>query len=71
MVYDGRLYFRTDARTRQRYVEAGMGVFTPPTGPVIRSYYEVPPDVLDDREALAAWAEEAAATSTGTSAGGS
>lgn len=62
IVHDGRLYLRTDEATRARYVAAGMPVFTPPKGPALRSYYEVPPEVLDDRRSLATWAEEAAAT---------
>jgi DNA transformation protein len=62
IVYDDRLYLRTDEVSRPKFVEAGMGPFVPPKGPTIGSYYEVPPEVLDDREALAAWAEEAAAT---------
>ncbi|MDQ3758296.1 MAG: TfoX/Sxy family protein [Actinomycetota bacterium] len=62
IVYDDRLYLRTDDASRDRFTAVGMGPFTPPKGPTIGSYYEVPAEVLDDREALAEWAEEAAAT---------
>ena len=62
IAYDDRLYLRTDEATRPKFLAAGMGPFVPPKGPTIGSYYEVPPEVLDDQDALAAWAEEAAAT---------
>ena len=60
IAYDGRLYLKTNSETVARYEAAGMGPFRPPTGAKIRSYYEVPADVLDDRDELTAWAEEAA-----------
>lgn len=62
IAYDDRLYLRTSETTRSKFVDAGMGPFVPPKGPTIGSYYEVPADVLDDRDVLATWAEEAAAT---------
>ncbi|HEX2040368.1 MAG TPA: TfoX/Sxy family protein [Acidimicrobiales bacterium] len=65
IAYDDRLYLRTDDATRPKFLEAGMAPFRPPKGPTIGSYYEVPADVLDDRELLAEWAEEAAATHGG------
>lgn len=60
IAYDGRLYFKTSPESVARYEAAGMAPFRPPSGPTIRSYYEVPAEVLDDRDELATWAEEAA-----------
>ena len=60
IAHDDRLYFKTDASTVAAYVDAGMEPFRPPKGPTVASYYEVPAEVLDDREELAAWAEAAA-----------
>ncbi len=36
-----------------------MGPFRPNERQTLKSYYEVPPGVLDDREELIAWAKEA------------
>lgn len=60
IAYDGRLYFKTSPETLARYEAAGMAAFQPPKGAKVRSYHEVPADVLDDRDELATWAEEAA-----------
>lgn len=59
IAYQGRLYFKTDPSTVARYEAVGSGMFHPPKGPMVRSYHEVPADVLDDRDELVAWAEEA------------
>ncbi|HVF76189.1 MAG TPA: TfoX/Sxy family protein [Acidimicrobiales bacterium] len=59
IAYDGRLYLKTDSTTVGAFVAAGMGPFTPPRGHGPKSYYEVPPEVLDDRETLRAWAQAA------------
>lgn len=61
IVYDGRLYLKTDAATAGRYVEQGMGPLRVSEKQVLGSYYEVPAGVLDGRPVLAAWADEALA----------
>ena len=58
---DGRLYFRVDDATRPRYEEHGMGPFTPMPSMVMKSYYEVPVDVIEDAAELTRWAREAMA----------
>lgn len=63
IIADGRLYFKTDARTRRHYVEAGTGPFRPDPKTTLKTYYEVPVDVLEDGDALARWAKEAIACS--------
>jgi DNA transformation protein len=57
---DDVLYFKVDDTTRARFEERGMGPFRPggESGEVMQ-YYEVPADVLEDAEALTAWAAEA------------
>ena len=59
-VFDNdRAYFRVDDVTRRRYEAHGSGPFAPIPGEAsMRNYYEVPAEVLDDREALAEWARE-------------
>lgn len=53
---DGVLYFKVDDSNRGDFVAAGMGAFLPfgdPGRPM--QYYEVPAEVLEDRELLAVW----------------
>lgn len=59
IIFEGRLYFRTSDKTRGDYEERGMKPFKPNDRQTLRSYYEVPEDLLDDAEALAAWAQKA------------
>ncbi len=61
IVYDGRLYFKTDEGTRKKYERNGMGPFTPSETQVLKNYFEVPEEVLEDAEELTAWAREGAA----------
>lgn len=57
--YEDRLYFRVDDETRPAYERAGMEPFEPPNKSPVRSYYEVPPDVVASRGPLREWAEAA------------
>ncbi len=54
IIDEGRLFFCTDETTRARYRSAGMPAFQ-----ALRSYYEVPVDVLEDDASLCAWARDA------------
>jgi DNA transformation protein and related proteins len=57
--YRERLYLKVDERSKGDYLARGMGPFRPNERQTLKSYYEVPPIVLDDPEALASWAREA------------
>ncbi len=59
IVYQGRLYFKTDSKSRSAYVEMGMKPFRPNAKQTLRTYYEVPLDVLEDTELLLEWAHKA------------
>ena len=59
IIYQAQLYFKTDAATRQRYIERGMRPFRPSAKQTLRSYYGVPPDILEDGSELVEWVEEA------------
>jgi DNA transformation protein and related proteins len=59
IVFDGRLYFRTNENTRVAYTEQGSEPFQPTPRQKLKNYYEVPADVIEDRERLAEWAREA------------
>ncbi|HZD54928.1 MAG TPA: TfoX/Sxy family protein [Candidatus Aquicultoraceae bacterium] len=70
IVYDGRLYFRTDEATREKYRSLGMGPFAPSATQVLRTYYEVPEEVVEDGDELASWAREAASRPPGRGGSG-
>jgi DNA transformation protein and related proteins len=58
---EGRLFFKTDAKSQTDYTARGMGPFTYESkGKVMTmSYHEVPPDILEQRQELAEWARKA------------
>ena len=60
IVSGGRLYFKTDDATAGLYARRGMTAFRPTDRGPLRTYYEVPADVLNDRACLAEWARTAA-----------
>ena len=70
IIYRGRLYFRTDADSHAAYVERGMKPFrpNPKAKQTLHSYYEVPAEIVEDRDALPAWARTAVDTRRATTA---
>jgi len=64
IISKARLYFKTDARTRQAYLDRGMRAFRPNPKQELQTYYEVPVEVLEDRDELARWASEAIRSAT-------
>lgn len=69
---EGRLYFKTSELTREKYKAAGCMAFTyekkgkgggAAQTVALKSYYEVPLDVLEKRGELVRWAREAASLS--------
>jgi len=60
IVFKGRLYFRTGPQSRKTYLERGMKPFKPNARMTLKTYFEVPADVLEERETLRAWSLEAA-----------
>lgn len=59
IVFDGRLYFKTDEQTRAQYEGWEMKPFQPNAKQTLRSYYEVPGELIDDREKMIELAEDA------------
>ena len=61
LIDDDTLYFKADDASRKRFEAAGSRPFCPdPSRPEqAMGYWQVPADVLEDPEALAAWAREA------------
>jgi len=60
ILHKGRLYFKTNDRTRPAYEQYGMKPFRPSDKQTLKNYYEVPPDILENGEELILWAEQAA-----------
>jgi len=60
IVHKGRLYFKTNETSRAAYREHGMKPFRPSAKQTLKTYYEVPVDVMEDAEQLVAWAGQAA-----------
>ena len=61
IVYDDRLYLKSDEDTRGWYEARGMKCFQPNEKQALKNYLEVPPDTIEDREELRARALEAVA----------
>ena len=60
IVFEAQLYLKTDGSTVSHYTRRGMRPFRPNDRQLLKSYYEVPADVLEDRRRLTEWAEAAA-----------
>lgn len=59
LVDDDTLYFKVDDRNRPEYEAGGMKPFDPYQDGRPMSYWEVPVEVLEDREMLAQWRRKA------------
>ena len=59
IVHAERLYLKTDEVSRAAYRAHGMAAFQPNARQILHSYYEVPPEVLEDAATLERWAREA------------
>ena len=53
------LFFKVDDELRPTYVKHGMAPFQPSAKQTLKSYYEVPVEVVEDDEQLADWARRA------------
>lgn len=59
IVDKGRLYLKTNEATQGRYTACGMGPLRVSETQVLKHYFEVPVEVLEDAQALTHWAQEA------------
>lgn len=59
VIYQGRLYFKTDEQSVEEYRARGMEFFRPNAKQSLKSYYEVPADIVEDAEQLVEWARRA------------
>ncbi len=65
IIFKGRLYFKTDAESRRIYIERGMKPFRPSVKQTLKSYYEVPAEILEEPDEIMAWAERAVRAQSG------
>jgi DNA transformation protein len=68
LVDDDTTYLKVDEENRPDYQALGMEPFRPP-GEVSKNYYQLPAEVLEDRELLRVWVEKALAAARRRSAG--
>ncbi|MGQ0677985.1 MAG: TfoX/Sxy family protein [Rhodospirillales bacterium] len=70
LVFDDTLYLKVDDLNRPDFEEAGMGAFTYDAGggPISMSYYQAPPEAMEDGELMRAWALKAVAAALGAKA---
>ena len=61
IIVDDRLYFKADGVTRHEFMARGLSPFTyGARGKTITmQYYEVPPEVFEEHEAMRSWAQQA------------
>lgn len=62
LIADDVAYLKVDDASREDFVKAGSSAFDPYpelNKATVFSYYEIPPEVLEDREELRRWAQRA------------
>ena len=65
LIADDVAYLKVDDSNRQQFLEADCTAFKPyPDKPTTMSYFEIPPDILEDPEELVTWAEQSLAIQT-------
>jgi DNA transformation protein len=62
ILMDGRFYLKTSDATRDDFVSRAMQPFRASERQTLKTYYEVPGDVLENPDELARWAQRACAT---------
>jgi DNA transformation protein len=59
ILHKGKLYFKVDESTIGEYRKRKMQPFRPNPKQTLKSYYEVPVEIIEDGDRLGAWAEAA------------
>ena len=58
LIADDTAYLKVDDSNREDFAKAGTLAFKPyPDKAVSMSYYEIPPEVLENRDELSGWAQ--------------
>ncbi len=64
ILHKGRLYFKTDEQTRPIFTAKGMKPFQFNGKQMLKSYYEVPIEVIEENEQLVDWAKKSGSISS-------
>ncbi|MBI3952489.1 MAG: TfoX/Sxy family protein [Candidatus Doudnabacteria bacterium] len=56
IIYQDQLFFKTNEQTRKDYEAFGSKPFAPSPKQILKNYYEVPPEIIDDLVKLKEWA---------------
>ena len=59
ILHKGKLYFKVDESTVSEYRKRKMKPFRPNPRQTLKSYYQVPVEILEDNERLCDWAVKA------------
>ena len=59
IIHRGRIYFKVDESTVKEYRKRKMKPFRPNAKQTLKSYYQVPVEIVEDADQLAEWAERA------------
>ncbi len=61
IIVDDRLYFKTDGVTRHEFLARGLNpsTYAARGKTVSLQYYEAPPEVFEEHEAMRSWAQQA------------
>ena len=59
IVHKGRLYFKIDDSTVGEYRKRNMKAFRPNARQTLKTYYQVPVEILEDVDRLCDWAQRA------------
>ena len=59
LVFGGRVYFKTNDATRPKYESWESEPFQPNAKQTLKTYYEVPSEIVERTIDLVSWAEEA------------
>jgi DNA transformation protein and related proteins len=59
IVHKGKLFFKIDETTVNEYKKRKMKPFRPTAKQTLKSYYQVPVDIIEDADALREWAVKA------------
>jgi len=66
VIDEGRLYLKVDDETVGDFEKRGMKAFAATPDMILKTYYEVPVDVLEDDAELCRWAQRAVAAQVRT-----
>jgi DNA transformation protein and related proteins len=61
IIADGKLYLKVSEMTREDFEAYGMKPFQPSAKTTLKRYYEIPPAILQQEEALISWVKQAIA----------